>query len=125
MVLALSILTLVIAGIGIANMTLVSVNERTTEIGLRRALGAQRTHILLQFLFETAVVGVFGALVGAAAGIVVVSLVAEARDWTPVLDQRLVFAAPLAGGAIGFIAGAYPAWRASTVQPSEAIRGIR
>lgn len=113
---------LVIGTVGIANTTLVAVLERTGEIGLRRALGARGRHVTLQFLTESGVLGALGGLVGTSLGTVTVVAVCLARDWTPVVDPAMVAAAPLAGLAAGLAAGLYPAWRASRVQPAEALR---
>lgn len=113
---------LVIGAVGIANTTLVSVLERTGEIGLRRALGARARHITLQFLAESGALGALGGLVGTSLGVVTVVGVAVARDWTPVVHPATAAAAPVIGLVTGVLAGLYPAWRASRVQPAEALR---
>ncbi|MFC7221261.1 ABC transporter permease [Streptomyces polyrhachis] len=113
---------LVIGAVGIANTTLVAVLERTGEIGLRRALGARARHITAQFLAESGALGALGGLVGTSLGTLTVVGVAMARDWTPVLHPATVAAAPLIGLATGLAAGLYPAWRASRIQPVEALR---
>jgi macrolide transport system ATP-binding/permease protein len=115
-------LSLVVGAIGIANITLVSVMERTGEIGLRRAIGATRGHIAAQFLFESASMGVVGGILGASLGIVIVVAVSAYQVWTPVLDPAAPFLAPLIGGAIGLISGSYPAMRAAYLEPVEAFR---
>jgi putative ABC transport system permease protein len=120
--LALGALAMIVGGLGIANVTLLSVMERTGEIGLRRSIGARRAHIAGQFVTESAVIGFLGGLSGAAVGVLATVGVAVWRDWTPLLDPRISFAAPLLGAVIGVLAGAYPAWRASTVEPVEALR---
>jgi macrolide transport system ATP-binding/permease protein len=122
MFLLLGGLSLVVGAIGIANTTLVSVMERTGEIGLRRAIGATRGHIAAQFLFESAAMGVIGGILGASLGILVVVLVSAQQVWTPVLDPSAPFLAPLIGGAIGFLSGIYPAMRAALLEPVEAFR---
>ena len=108
--------------IGIANITLVSVMERTGEIGLRRAIGATRAHIAAQFLFESASMGVIGGILGASLGVMIVVAVSAYQLWTPVLDSWAPFLAPLIGGVIGLLAGAYPAMRAAHLEPVEAFR---
>jgi len=113
----------VVGALGIANVTLVTVLERTAEIGLRRALGAGRRHIAAQFLIESMIVGALGGIVGAAGGILGVVAISVARDWTPVLDGRAAAAAPLAGALVGLLAGLYPAGRAAAMQPVDALRG--
>lgn len=114
--------SLLVGALGIANVTLVSVLERTGEIGLRRALGARRRHIAAQFLTESAAVGFLGGLVGATVGILIIVGVSAQRDWTPVLDAELALVAPLVGAAVGLLAGAYPAIRAASTEPIEALR---
>jgi macrolide transport system ATP-binding/permease protein len=120
--LMLGAVSLLVGAIGIANVTLVSVMERTGEIGLRRALGATRRHIAMQFLLETTSMGVVGGIIGASLGTLVVVGVAAYQDWTPVLDPLVPFAAPVLGGLIGLISGTYPALRASRLEPVEALR---
>ena len=114
--------SLLVGAIGIANVTLVSVIERTGEIGLRRALGATRRHIALQFLLESATMGLVGGVIGACAGTLVVVCVAAYQDWTPVMDPLVPFAAPLLGALVGLVSGAYPAMRAARLEPVEALR---
>lgn len=114
--------SLLVGAIGIANVTLVSVLERTGEIGLRRALGATRRHIASQFLFESAALGALAGLIGTSVGIITVVVVSATKGWTPVLDSWLPFAAPVLGAVIGLLAGTYPAWKASATEPIAALR---
>jgi len=114
--------SLLVGAIGIANVTLVSVMERTGEIGLRRALGASRRHIALQFLLESAAMGLVGGILGASLGILVVVIVSAYQSWTPVLDPLVPFAAPLLGALVGLISGTYPALRAARLEPVDALR---
>ncbi len=118
----LSVLSLVVGALGIANVTMVSVFERTGEIGLRRALGASRRSIAGQFLLESTLLGTIGGMIGASAGVVIVVSTAAVRSWTPVLDLRLAVLAPVLGALIGLASGAYPAGRASSIEPAEALR---
>ncbi|MEV7237290.1 ABC transporter permease [Streptomyces sp. NPDC051020] len=113
---------LAIGAVGIANTTLVAVLERTGEIGLRRALGARGRHITAQFLAESGALGALGGLVGTSLGTITVVTVAVARDWTPVVHPATIVAAPVTGLLTGVLAGLYPAWRASRIQPAEALR---
>jgi len=122
MFLLLGGLSLAVGAIGIANITLVSVMERTGEIGLRRAIGATRGHIAAQFLVESGSMGVIGGIVGASLGVLVVVAVSASQVWTPVLDPAAPFLAPLMGGAIGLVSGTYPALRAARLEPVEALR---
>ncbi|SDS57778.1 putative ABC transport system permease protein [Streptomyces sp. TLI_053] len=120
--LLLATVCLVIGAVGIANTTLVAVLERSGEIGLRRALGARAGHITAQFLAESTMLGLLGGLAGACLGTVTIVAVAAAKQWTPVLHPATIATAPLLGLATGLIAGVYPAWRASRIQPAEALR---
>ena len=117
MFLLLGTLSLIVGAIGIANITLVGVMERTGEIGLRRAIGATRGHIAAQFLFESASMGVIGGFIGAAIGVFIVVSVSAYQVWTPVLDPAAPFLAPIVGGAIGLLSGTYPALRAANLEP--------
>jgi macrolide transport system ATP-binding/permease protein len=115
-------LSLVVGALGIANITLVSVMERTGEIGLRRAIGATRWHIAMQFLSESASMGIIGGILGASLGVMIVVAVSAYETWTPVLDPWAPLLAPVIGGAIGLLSGAYPAMRAAYLEPVEAFR---
>lgn len=118
----LAAISLVVGAVSIANTTLVAVLERTSEIGLRRALGARPRHVAAQFLTESAAVGTLGGLVGTAVAIGTVVITAIARNWTAVLDPGLTLPAPLVGTVTGLLAGVYPALRAARVAPLEALR---
>lgn len=115
-------ITLIIGAVGIANTTLVSVLERTGEIGLRRSLGARPRHIAGQFLAESTIIGALGGLIGTALGVATVVIVALARDWTAILNPATVLPAPLIGAVVGLLAGTYPALRAAHIEPVEALR---
>jgi macrolide transport system ATP-binding/permease protein len=114
--------SLLVGAIGIANVTLVSVMERTGEIGLRRALGATRTHIAAQFLIESSTMGFVGGLLGASLGILVIVGVSAYQTWTPVLDPLTPLAAPFVGAMTGLVSGTYPALRAARLEPVDALR---
>ncbi len=122
MFLLLGGLSLIVGALGIANITLVGVMERTGEIGLRRAIGATRKHIAAQFLIESASMGVIGGIIGASIGVLIVIGVSAHQIWTPVLDPAAPFLAPLVGGVIGLLSGIYPALRAARLEPAEAFR---
>lgn len=119
---ALAFITLLVGMVGIANTSLVAVMERVPEIGLRRALGAQRRSIQAQFLTESTLIGAVGGLIGALLGLVVVLGVAIAREWTPVLPREVILLAPLGGAFVGVLAGYFPARRAARTDPTAALR---
>ena len=114
--------SLLVGAIGIANVTLVSVIERTGEIGLRRALGASRRHIGQQFVLESTSMGFVGGLLGASLGTLVVVIVSAYQSWIPVLDPKTPLFAPLIGAATGLVSGMYPAIRAARLTPVDALR---
>lgn len=122
LLLVLAMVSLAAGAFGIANTALVSVMERTSEIGLRRALGAQRSDIAGEFLLEAAVVGLLGGVVGSACAVVTVLVTSVAREWTAVLDPRHALLGPAIGAAVGALCGLYPALRAAGVEPVRALR---
>ncbi|MBN2086563.1 MAG: ABC transporter permease [Anaerolineales bacterium] len=120
-------ISLLVGGIGIMNIMLVSVTERTREIGLRKALGARRRDILIQFLTESATLSVFGGLIGIALGAGLAFLVgqiatATGNAFTPVVGIDSVLLATLFSAAVGLFFGIYPASRAAGLEPVEALR---
>jgi len=114
--------SLLAGGLGIANVTLLSVTERTGEIGLRRALGATRRQIAAQFTVESIVIGVLGGLIGAALGVLAVVGVAAIQQWTAVVDPFVAVAGVVVGALVGWVSGSYPARRASLIEPITALR---
>lgn len=122
LLLAFGCVALVVGGIGIANVTLLSVMERSGEIGLRRALGARRRHIAAQFLAESGVLGGMGGLIGTALAVMSILIVSLVQQWTPILHPALPVAAPALGALIGLAAGAYPALKAAAIEPMTALR---
>ena len=121
--LVLGVIALLAGGLGIANVTLLSVSERTGEIGLRRALGATRRDIAAQFMVESVIIGLLGGLIGAAVGVFAVMTVALVQQWTPIIDLPMVFGAALLGALVGLGAGAFPARKAARIEPIAALRG--
>jgi putative ABC transport system permease protein len=111
-----------VGGIGVANTMVISVLERRSEIGLRRALGATRGHIRLQFLSEAILLSALGGVVGVALGTIVTAVYVGVNHWALTIPP-LAWAGGLgAAMAIGAIAGLLPALRAARMQPTEALR---
>ena len=116
-------ISLVVGGIGIANIMLVSVRERTREIGVRRAVGAKRRHILAQFLVESVVISMIGGMIGLAMAAAVVWGVRKAMPDVPVGISPWIVAVALGfSAAVGILAGVWPARRAARLDPVEALR---
>ena len=122
--LALGAVALVVGGIGIANVMVIAVLERRGEIGLRRALGAKRGHIGIQFVAEAALLAVIGGASGSIIGAVATAAYATARHWHTVISLPLLFVATALALLVGAIAGLYPALRAAQLSPSEALRTV-
>lgn len=121
--LLLGVISLLAGALGIINVTILSVKERSGEIGLRRALGATSRDIRSQFMVETAVIGVIGGLAGTAIGVATIVVISATQGWTPVVDGWVAIAAPVLGTVIGVIAGTYPAHRAARIEPADTLRG--
>jgi putative ABC transport system permease protein len=122
LLLAIASISLVVGGIGIMNILLVSVTERTREIGIRMAVGAKRRHILGQFLCEAVALSAFGGLLGIALGIFVAHAISRLSDWPTLVSPPAVVGAFLFATAVGVFFGFYPARRASRLNPIEALR---
>ncbi len=116
------LITLVVGGIGIMNIMLVSVTERTREIGVRRALGARRRTILLQFLIESSVVAAVGGSVGTVLGLGIAQVVALATPLAAAVTPSAVALGLGFSAAVGLLFGSWPAWRAARLDPVEALR---
>ena len=115
-------LALIVGGVGIANVMSISVIQRSSEIGIRRALGHSRGTIALQFLFEALVVGVLGGILGAGTGAGIVWLVSEMRDYTMILSVSGLFRWALVSVGVAVVAGLYPSNKAARLEPLETLR---
>ncbi|MGI8549010.1 MAG: ABC transporter permease [Gemmatimonadaceae bacterium] len=114
--------SLVVGGIGIINIMLVSVTERTREIGVRNALGATRINILLQFLLEAVVLCMLGGIVGIIVGGGGAMLMTRVAHWNASISWSAVVLAFAFSAVVGVIFGVWPARRAATLNPIEALR---
>jgi len=121
LLLALGSISLLVGGIGVANTMIISVLERRREIGLRRAIGATRRHIRLQFLTEAVILSAMGGVAGAGLGAAVSAAIATANGWVPVIPVWILAGGVLATIGIGAVAGLYPAVRAARTPPSVAL----
>ena len=119
---AIASVSLLVGGIGIMNIMLVSVTERTREIGIRMAVGARGRDILIQFLIEAVTLSVAGGLMGIALGMVAAKVVAASTGWPTVTPVIWIGIACFSSAGIGIISGFYPAWKASRLDPIEALR---
>ena len=119
---AIASVSLLVGGIGIMNIMLVSVTERTREIGIRMAVGARGHDILIQFLVEAVTLSAFGGLIGIALGILASKIVASSTGWPTLTPVSWIIIASLSSAVVGIISGFYPAWKASQLDPIEALR---
>jgi putative ABC transport system permease protein len=122
--LGLGLVALLVGGIGIANVMVISVLERRSEIGLRRALGAKKEHIAVQFLTESFLLATLGGGLGITLGAGVTGAYASSRGWPVAVPATVVAGAIGAAIFIGVIAGFYPAARAARIAPSDALRSV-
>jgi len=119
---AIALVSLLVGGIGIMNIMLASVSERTHEIGVRRALGATQRDIRIQFLAESILISVVGGGIGVVAGIALILVVAVVGAWAPTVSVWLLVFSLATALTVGAFAGLYPATRASRMDPVEALR---
>ena len=119
---SIAAISLVVGGIGIMNIMLATVTERTREIGIRRALGAKKKDIITQFLVETVVLSVGGGLIGVVVGVLTPLLVSQLTDMKTIVTPMSVLISFSISGAVGIVFGIYPASRAAALDPIEALR---
>ena len=119
---SIAAISLLVGGIGIMNITLATIMERTREIGIRRAMGAKKRHIVEQFLTETVLLSVFGGLLGIAVGVAVPHFVTRFAEMTTIVTGWSLLLAFGISASVGLIFGIYPAYRAANLDPIEALR---
>jgi putative ABC transport system permease protein len=119
---AIASVSLLVGGIGIMNIMLVSVTERTREIGLRRAVGARGRDILTQFLVEAVTLSLIGGIIGIGFGLVATYAIAYFAEWSTLIDPRAILLAFGFAAAVGIFFGFYPARKAASLDPIEALR---
>jgi putative ABC transport system permease protein len=122
LLLGIAIVSLFVGGIGIMNIMLVSVTERTREIGIRMAIGARGRHVRLQFLFEAVTLSVLGGLIGVSLGIGFAKLIEKALKWPIVVSPEAIVVSFVVAATIGILFGFYPAHKASRLDPIDALR---
>jgi macrolide transport system ATP-binding/permease protein len=122
LLLAVASISLLVGGIGIMNIMLVSVTERTREIGIRMAIGARRIHIMLQFLVEAMLLSVMGGFAGIVLGILVSKLISTLAEWPTLVSPTAVAGGFVFSAAVGVFFGYYPARKASLLHPIDALR---
>ena len=121
-IVGIATISLIVGSIGIANIMLVSVTERTREIGIMKATGARRRDVLQLFITEAVLLGVIGALLGAVVGAIGGYVATDYAEIPLTLDPQLFAGAIAVGITVGVLAGAYPAWRAARTDPIDALR---
>ncbi len=117
----IAVVSLVVGGIGVMNIMLVSVTERTREIGIRMAIGAREEHIMLQFLVEALVLCTLGGLGGTAVGLAAIRIMTMSLGWSMVLPPEALVAALITSATIGVVFGFFPARRAAKLDPIDAL----
>jgi putative ABC transport system permease protein len=122
LLLGIAIVSLFVGGIGIMNIMLVSVTERTREIGIRMAIGARGRHVLLQFLFEAVTLSILGGLLGVLVGVGVARMFAKFMQWPIVISPASIIASFAVAASVGILFGSYPASKASKLDPIDALR---
>jgi putative ABC transport system permease protein len=119
---AVAIISLIVGGIGIMNIMLVSVTERTREIGIRKAIGATPRDILMQFLIESAIMSLLGGIIGIIVGVGGAFFLSSVSGWNTIVSLASILVALLVSGAVGIFFGAYPAGKAAALNPIDALQ---
>jgi putative ABC transport system permease protein len=121
MLLAIASISLLVGGIGIMNILLVSVTERTREIGIRMAVGAKRRHILSQFLVEAVILSTMGGLIGVVTGVFGAKIASQFAGWPTIVSPESLVVAFSFSALVGVFFGLYPANKASRLNPIDAL----
>ena len=117
-----AVISLIVGGIGIMNIMLVSVTERTREIGIRKAIGATPRDILLQFLIEAAIISLLGGLIGIGIGIGGSKTLSAVAGWATIVNSTAIITAVVVSAGVGIFFGIYPASKAASLHPIDALR---
>ena len=121
-IVAVAAISLLVGGIGVMNIMLVSVTERTREIGIRKALGAKTNAILMQFLTESTIITLIGGIIGLIIGLIGGTLFAVIGGFPPVFTPTSILFTILFSAGVGIVFGVYPAKKAAQMSPIEALR---
>ncbi len=119
---AIASISLLVGGVGIMNIMLVSVTERTREIGIRMAIGARSSDLLTQFLVESAVMSLIGGIIGIGVGFGGARILSQITGWSTAISPQIVMIAIVFSASVGIFFGFYPAWKASAMNPIDALR---
>jgi putative ABC transport system permease protein len=119
---AVAAISLLVGGIGIMNIMLASVAERTREVGIRRALGARRRDVAAQFLVESSLLTTFGGILGSGLGLAGSFLIQRFAGWPTAVNPLMLLLALVVALGVGIGFGFYPAWHAGQLEPMEALR---
>lgn len=119
---AVAAISLIVGGIGVMNIMLVSVTERTREIGIRKAIGATTSNIMLQFLTESVIISLIGGIIGMALGILGAEVIGYAFNIIPVISPSVIISSIVFSSAVGIFFGIYPAKKAAALNPIDALR---
>ena len=117
--------SLVVGGIGVMNIMLVSVAERTHEIGIRKAVGASSTNILMQFMFESLILSIFGGILGVILGYILAFFVSAITPFAPYISWEILLITFLTTVVVGMVFGIYPALKAASKNPIDSLKHYR
>ena len=121
-IVAVAAISLLVGGIGVMNIMLVSVTERTREIGIRKSLGAKTNAILMQFLTESTIITLIGGVIGLVIGVIGAYIFCAVGGFDPVFTLSSIFLTVLFSAGVGIVFGVYPAKKAAEMSPIEALR---